>query len=158
MQSAKRVAWSRNTSNSLWLSRLLPAGALQSRAACVLTRSAVTSRSCSGSRGRLLCSLGPAPKIPVPRFAYFGIQWKRKEERNPQPLKEPHRLISPQEGLQIKELEVLILFDWGLRRERQRQWKRLGSLSFQGHRGGGVQPLPSGGDGPLPPGGDGPLP
>lgn len=31
-------------------------------------------------------------QIPVPGFAYFGIQWKRKEERNPQPLKEPHRL------------------------------------------------------------------
>lgn len=30
-------------------------------------------------------------RIPVPGFAYFGIQWKR-EERNPQPLKEPHRL------------------------------------------------------------------
>lgn len=31
-------------------------------------------------------------QIPVPGFAYFGIQWKREEERNPQPLKEPHRL------------------------------------------------------------------
>lgn len=31
-------------------------------------------------------------QIPVPGFAYFGIQWKRKDERNPQPLKEPHRL------------------------------------------------------------------
>lgn len=47
---------------STGLSSLLPARALQSSAAYVPTRSAVTSPSGSGSRGRVMCSPRPAPK------------------------------------------------------------------------------------------------